>query len=242
MHLRVKLTLAFRRLGRLIFQPRHFTYHIAGDDPGAWPQILAPSDSPPPHGGPANLFVVRNVAPGSVPQWIQRIEQGDIVVLEGESELAGALGIHARQETRGGPKHRGSARAEAADRVGDRRRHSGIRSAQGRTSVRHRALGRRAARWPPCSEAPARCSGSPSRRAKQGYERFPYLLQALNDLGMKPAVPQPAPVGFLRWLLPLARRSGLFRRPLAQSRHRRAACRRLALLRTDAATTNTCAG
>jgi hypothetical protein len=44
-------------------------------------------------GGPANLIVVRQVAPGSVAQWIQRIEQGGIVVLEGRGDLAAALGF-----------------------------------------------------------------------------------------------------------------------------------------------------
>src|ERR1700687_3865902 len=72
-----------------------FTYHIAGDDPSPWPQILSSIGLTKAAGGPANLFVVRNVAPGSVPQWIQRIEQGSIVVIEGESELADALGIKA---------------------------------------------------------------------------------------------------------------------------------------------------
>src|ERR1700733_233983 len=66
-------------------------YHVAGDDPGPWPQIFSSIGITRAAGGPANLFVVRNVAPGSVPQWIQRIEQGGIVVLEGEGELAAAL-------------------------------------------------------------------------------------------------------------------------------------------------------
>ena len=70
-----------------------FTYHIAGDDPGSWPAILSSIGLTAASGGPANLVVVRNVAPRSVPQWIQRIEQGEMVVLEGESDLAQALGF-----------------------------------------------------------------------------------------------------------------------------------------------------
>src|SRR5260370_27574965 len=71
----------------------NFTYHIAADDPAPWPQILSSIGLTKASGGPANLFIVRNVAPGSVPQWMKRIEQGSIVVIEGESELADALGI-----------------------------------------------------------------------------------------------------------------------------------------------------
>src|SRR5580658_5001411 len=71
------------------------TYHIAGDDSGAWPQILGSIGLTAAAGGPANLVVVRNVAPGSVPQWMERIQQGQMVVLEGDSELAQALGFEA---------------------------------------------------------------------------------------------------------------------------------------------------
>jgi hypothetical protein len=82
MHSRVKLTLAL--IGCSPLAAATFNYHIAGDDPGPWPQIFASVGITRAAGGPANLFVVRNVAPGSVPQWIQRIEQGGIVVLEGQ--------------------------------------------------------------------------------------------------------------------------------------------------------------
>src|ERR1700685_1725292 len=68
-------------------------YHIAGEDPGSWPKIFASIGIIRATGGPASLFVVRKVAPGSVPQWKSRIEQGDTLILEGESELATALGI-----------------------------------------------------------------------------------------------------------------------------------------------------
>ena len=41
---------------------------------------------------------------------------------------------------------------------------------------------------------------------EHGYERFPYLLHALADLGLEAAVPLRAAVGVLR-LLPIARAS-----------------------------------
>src|SRR3984885_5802636 len=97
MHFRAKLTLALigwaTCLSPASLAAATFHYHIAGDDPGPWPQIFSSIGITRAAGGPANLFVVRNVAPGSVPQWLQRIEQGGIVVLEGEGELAAALGI-----------------------------------------------------------------------------------------------------------------------------------------------------
>ncbi|HMD47529.1 MAG TPA: hypothetical protein VKG79_00465 [Bryobacteraceae bacterium] len=162
-----------------------FTYHIAGDDPGPWPQILSSIGLVRAAGGPANLFVVRTVAPGSIPQWIERVEQGGIVVLEGDNELAAALGfkptdkrvvIRSIVDWRAPklpivwensvetpvfelPK---SARVFANERWGNAPVMAAVRKGAG------------AALW--IAAAPG----------KEGYERFPYLLQALKDLGVEP--------------------------------------------------------
>ena len=162
-----------------------FHYHIAGDDPGPWPKIFSSIGIDRAAGGPANLFVVRNVAPGSVPQWLQRIEQGGIVVLEGEGELATALGV-ARTDQRvvvrsivdqHAPKLAivwespleipvFSIPKDAVVLARERWDHAPVIVAL------HRGMG--AALW--IAAAPG----------KEGYQRFPYLLQALNDLGMNP--------------------------------------------------------
>ena len=184
MHLRAKLMVVL--LGWAVCLPAAtFNYHIAGDDPGPWPQIFSSIGISRASGGPANLFVVRTVASGSVPQWIQRIEQGGIVVLEGEGELATALGItpgNQRVVVRSivdqhapklpivwesaleipifnVPKDATMVAVERWDRAPV-------------TVALHRGMG--AVLW---IAAPP---------GKEGYERFPYLLQALNDLGMKP--------------------------------------------------------
>jgi hypothetical protein len=163
-----------------------FNYHIAGDDPGPWPQIFSSVGIARADGGPANLFVVRNVAPGSVPQWIQRIEQGGIVVVEGEGELAAALGITPSTQRvtvrsivdRHAPKLEivwespieipvFNVPKDASVLATERWDHAPVMVAL------HRGMG--AVLWiatPP---------------GKEGYERFPYLLQALHDLGMQPA-------------------------------------------------------
>jgi hypothetical protein len=161
------------------------TYHVAGDEPGAWPQILSSIGLSRASGGPANLFIVRTVAPGSIPQWIQRIEQGAVVIVEGESQLADALGIK-----------------------------PGKKRVLVRSIVDQRAA-KLAIVWETAVELPVfelpkdarvfaseRWEGAPLMAAvrkgsgaalwiatspgKEGYERFPYLLQALSDLGVKP--------------------------------------------------------
>jgi hypothetical protein len=162
-----------------------FHYHIAGDDPGPWPQIFSSIGIARAAGGPANLFVVRNVAPGSVPQWIQRIEQGGIVVLEGQGELAAALGIAPGKQRvvirsivdQHAPKLPivwespleipvFNVPKDASVLAAERWEHAPV------TLVLRRGSG--AVLW---------IAVSPG---KEGYERFPYLLQGLNDLGMQP--------------------------------------------------------
>ena len=183
MHSRVKLTLAM--ICCTACGAATLNYHIAGDDPGPWPQIFASIGITRAAGGPANLFVVRNVAPGSVPQWMQRIEEGGIVVLEGPGELAAALGV----------------------KPGDRR--VVVRSIVDRHAPKlpivweaqleipffnmpKEAIVLAAERWEhaPVTVALHRGKGAVLWIAvppgKEGYERFPYLLQALNDLGMQP--------------------------------------------------------
>jgi hypothetical protein len=160
-------------------------YQVAGDDPGPWPKIFSSIGLTPAVSGPVNLFVVRHAATGSVPQWIQRIEQGGTVVLEGEGELAAALGItpsDKRVVVRSIVDQRApklpivwespleipvfNLPKEASILATERWEHAPV------MVVLHRGSG--AALW---------IAASPG---KEGYERFPYLLQALDDLGIKP--------------------------------------------------------
>jgi hypothetical protein len=161
-----------------------FTYHVAGDDPGSWPQILSSIGLTRAAGGPANLFIVRTVAPGSIPQWIQRIEQGGIVVVEGENDLAAALGfkpspLHVVVRSivdRRAPKlpivWETSVEIPVFDLPKDaqvlafeRWEHAPVIA-----SVK-RGLG--AALW------------IATQPGKEGYERYPYLVQALTELGVE---------------------------------------------------------
>ena len=185
-----KTTAALAFLPLLIFllapaSAANLGYFVAGDDPGPWPQILSSIGFTTGPGSPANLFVVRSVAPGSTAQWIQKIDQGAIVVLEGRSELAEALGIQPGKKhvvVRGIVDHRApklpiiwekpieipvfeipkDARVFAVERW---------EGAPVMAAVRH---GAGAALW--LAVAPG----------EQGYERFPYVLQALADLGVQP--------------------------------------------------------
>ena len=162
-----------------------FSYYIAGDDPGPWPQIFSAIGLTRAAGGPSGLFVVRDVAPGSVPQWIQRIEQGGVVVLEGQSELAAALGF-TPEEKRVVVRSIVDQRAPNLPIVWETPLEIPV------FDLPKDSLILAAERWEhaPVMVALHRGSGAvlwiAAPPGKEGYERFPYLLQALNDLGVKP--------------------------------------------------------
>jgi hypothetical protein len=189
MHFPVKLTLVLVGWATC-FSPGSlaaatFAYHIAGDDPGPWPQIFSSIGIARAAGGPANLFVVRNVAPGSVPQWIQRIEQGGIVVLEGEGELAAALGL-TPSDQRVMVRSIVDQHAPKLQIVWDWPLEIPVFNMPKDATVLA------AERWDraPVTVSLHRGTGAvlwiAAPPGKEGYERFPYLLQALHDLGMQP--------------------------------------------------------
>lgn len=178
------LFLSFMGVARSASGPS-LSYHVAGDDAGPWPQILSSIGLSTGSGGATNLFVVRSGAPASTKQWIESLEKGSLIVLEGESELAEALGFKATTK------------------------HVVVRSivdihAPRLPIVWEKALDLRRFEIPKDATvfATERWEGAPVMAAvrrgagaalwvtappgAQGYERFPYLLQALHDLGLKP--------------------------------------------------------
>jgi len=183
MHLRVRFAFVFLGLA-VSLQAATFNYYIAGDDAGPWPQIFSAIGLTRAVGGPASLFVVRQVTPGSVPQWIQRVEQGGVVVLEGESDLAAALGVKPSGKRvvvrsivdQRAPKFGIVWETSLDIPVFDLPKDASVLAAE---------------RWDhaPVMVALHRGSGAvlwiAASPGKEGYERFPYLLQALNDLGVK---------------------------------------------------------
>ena len=162
------------------------TYHVLGDEPGAWPKILSSIGLQPIAGGPAGVVVVRRGSPQTAASWRSRIDQGLILVLEGESDLAQSFGF------------KPGAKRIAVSSLKDVR-------APKLSIVWEQALEMPVYELPPQARVftAERWEGAPLvagyKQGKgavlwvavnpgtEGYERFPYLLHALNDLGM--AVP-----------------------------------------------------
>ena len=158
------------------------TFTVMSEDTGPWPQILSSAGF---KAGPAALSEVFVMRAGSAasPEWKQRVETGVFLVLEGESPLAEMFGFRATKdfvrvgsvEDRRRPKLRmiwqkslelPKFEVPAAAQVFARERWTGAPVLagfrQGKGGVLWLAV-------PP---------------GEHGYERFPYLVHALCDIGL----------------------------------------------------------
>jgi hypothetical protein len=161
------------------------TYHVLGEDPGAWPKILSSVGFQPIRGGAAGIVVLRRGSDRAGDRWRERVENGMFLVLEGESAMAESLGF------RPGPNRVVAQiireeRAPNLPVVWEKPLELPVwsipREAQVFTSERWDGaplvagmkLGQGAVLW---------LAVTPGT---EGYERFPYLLQSLGDLGLQP--------------------------------------------------------
>ncbi|MCW5982993.1 MAG: hypothetical protein KIT09_33190 [Bryobacteraceae bacterium] len=161
-----------------------FFYHYAGDEPGAWPDILQSVGLVSGSGGVSGVFVVR-VAPADLePQWRERVEQGAFLILEGDSDLAGAFGFRPtakRVAVRNVLDHRDPKLAIIWEKalelavfdVPEQARIFARERWTGAPLIAGFQQGAGAVLW---------VAASPG---EHGHERFPYLLHALGDLGFQ---------------------------------------------------------
>jgi hypothetical protein len=160
------------------------SFAILSGDQGGWPLLLQSVGFMPQPAASARIFVLRAGSAGS-PEWPARVEAGAYLILEGESSIAESFGFRATKENvkigsledvhlpklpivweKGLELPRYEVPAEA--KVFAKERWTGAPILAGF----RRGAG--AVLW---------VEVSPGER---GYERFPYLLHALADLGLDP--------------------------------------------------------
>ncbi|MCX6623652.1 MAG: hypothetical protein NTY38_21810 [Acidobacteria bacterium] len=161
-----------------------YGYQIVGDDRGSWPAILA-STGLLPAWDPAGLVIIPAGEAAAPEVWLPKIEAGAVVVLEGESRLAGTLGISPTKQrlvVRG---------------ITDRRR-PGLKIIWQKPldlNVFRLPKEARLFAWERWERAPVMAGIKRGKGAvlwlatspgPQGFERYPYLLQALADMGVRP--------------------------------------------------------
>ena len=181
MRLAISLVLAASSLGAAGLP----YFSVLSDDAGAWPAILSSIGLEQRPAGLSRVFVARSGAAAS-PEWPGRVERGSILILEGESSLADLFGFE---------RAKGMDNVKVASLTDIHR--------PGLSIVWEKGLELPAFEIPAGAEvfARERWSGAPLsagfRRGagavlwvaappgERGYERFPYLLQALVDLGLE---------------------------------------------------------
>jgi hypothetical protein len=184
MRLLVSLLFAVGLLGAVRPEFR-YAYHVVGDEPTSWPAVLSSIGLTPAADGPSRLLVLPAGTAADPAVWMPRIAAGALVILEGDSPLAEALGIVASrqrvttrsvldvadpklpiiwQESLDLPRFTlpAAAKVYAHERWSRMPLMAGLRHGAG--AVLWLAVG----------------------PGKQGHERFPYALQALVDLGLQP--------------------------------------------------------
>ncbi len=158
------------------------SFAVSAGDPGPWPQILSSVGFQPQPDSTADILVLR---PGALapPHLTERIEQGAFAVLEGVSPAAESFGFRDTKDRLSVVSvedvHRPALRIiwqkaidlprfeiPKASRVFAKERWTGAPLIAGFPS------GRGAVLW---------VAANPG---EHGYERFPYIVQALNDLGL----------------------------------------------------------
>ena len=158
-------------------------YCVLNADAGAWPEILSSIGLVRQPANMAHVFVARTGTPASN-EWNERVEQGAIMILEGESSLAEMFGFR-----------RGAGFVKVGSLIDLHRPGLAIVWEKGLElpvfDLPGGAVVFARERWTgtPMMAGLRRGAGillwvavPPGER---GYERFPYLLQALTDLGME---------------------------------------------------------
>ena len=159
-------------------------YTVLSEDAGAWPAILSSIGLERQPAGVSRIFVARTGAAAS-PEWKGRVEQGDLLILEGESSLAEMFGFRPTREQ------------VKVTSLADVHR-------PGLSIVWEKGLELPVYGLPPGAQvfAKERWNGAPlmaglrmkagavlwvaAPPGERGCERFPYLLSALSDLGLEP--------------------------------------------------------
>ena len=157
---------------------------MLSDDAGAWPEILSSVGLQRQPAGLAHIFVARTGAPASV-EWTARVDRGAILILEGESSLADMFGFKRGKDNVRVHSLTDVHRPQLAI-VWEKGLELPVFELPDRVQVFARE------RWTgaPMTAGFRRGAGAVLWIAvppgERGYERFPYLLDALCDLGMDP--------------------------------------------------------
>jgi hypothetical protein len=179
----MRLLVSFLFLNVVLAGEPQLHFSVIGPEPGAWPQILSSVGFVRQDSDLAKVFVLRAATPASK-QWAERVERGAFVILEGESPVAESFGFRGGRE-----------RVRIGSVIDARRAKLPIiwqkTLETPRFTVPATARIFATERWTGAPVLAGYRQGAgavlwvTTTPGDQGYERFPYLLHALADLGLE---------------------------------------------------------
>jgi len=179
----MRLLVSFLLLTTAFAEEPQIHFSVIGPEAGAWPQVLSSVGFARQDSDVAKVFVLRSATPASK-QWAERVERGAFIILEGESPVAESFGFQGGQQ-----------RVRIGSVIDARRPKLPIiwqKTLEApRFTVPELARVFATERWTgaPLLAGYRRGAGAvlwvTASPGDQGYERFPYLLHALADLGLE---------------------------------------------------------
>jgi hypothetical protein len=160
-------------------------FSVLSEDAGAWPEILGSIGLQRQPAGVSRIFVARTGASASV-EWPSRVEHGSLLILEGESSLADLFGFSRSGKDPVRVQSITDVHRSALPIVWEKGLELPVFEIPENTQVFARE------RWSgaPLIAGLKRGAGAvlwvAAPPGERGYERFPYLLNALADLGLAP--------------------------------------------------------
>ena len=165
-----------------------FSFHVMGNDPGSWPAVLSSIGMISGSEESARVVVVPSSVTASA-EWLARIDRGTLLILEGPSELClrrifGFRPKATRITSRSGRSK--TLRSPGLQIIWEKPLDLPVFEIPADARVFAREKHQRA----PLLAGFRRGSGGvlwlAAAPGQRGYERFPYVLQALCDLGFEP--------------------------------------------------------
>jgi hypothetical protein len=161
-----------------------FSFHVLSDDPGAWPAVLSSVGLTNSAAATSAVVVAPHSTPAN-PDWSARVDGGTILLLEGDSPLAASFGFKPSDKPRVIARSLEDVRAPKLHVIWEKSLELPVFELpkDARLFSRERWTGA------PLMAGFRRGSGAvlwiAAPLGDHGYERFPFLLQALADLGME---------------------------------------------------------
>ncbi len=166
-------------------QPR-LAFHVMGDEPGGWPELLSSLGLTNGTGGGASVIVAPHGVGLPPAEWAARVERGAILVLEGESPLAAAFGFHAGVQPHLSVRSVEDLRAPDLAIVWEKALDVAVFDIPAEAHVFARERWQKAPLLAGFRKGAGAVLWVAAPPGPHGYERFPYLPQALLDLGLQP--------------------------------------------------------